>query len=158
MEVILQVVLKFIKFSLWAESIYFQLKTLSGFLKALIISLNCELFSLDCGVKCGTDNFIPTHLKVDTEVNFTARRLPSGFVENRRYQAKAVWLGLETHPKFIIPPAASKLDEYLEDYLLESGQSLPKSKSSSPEPFRNKLDNSKNSSGNVKLICSRWDK
>ena len=132
MKLILQVVLNFLKFS-------------------LRISHNCELLPLDCGVKCGTDNFIPTHLKVDTEVNFTARRLPSGFVENRRYQAKAVWLGLETHPKFIIPPAASKLDEYLEDYLLESGQSLPKSKSSSPEPFRNKLDNSKNSSGKMKL-------
>ena len=35
-------------------------------------------------------------------------------MDNRRFQAKAVWLGEEAYPKYISPPPASKLDEYLE--------------------------------------------
>ena len=45
-------------------------------------------------------------------------------------------------PPSTVPPAASKLDEYLEDYLKESGQEL-KSKSSTPEPFRGSNSNGK---------------
>ena len=47
-------------------------------------------------------------------MSFTARKIPQGLVESRRFQAKAVWLGEEAYPKYIIPPPASKLDEYLE--------------------------------------------
>ena len=52
------------------------------------------------------------------KVSFTARKIPQGFVDNRRFQAKAVWLGEEAYPKYIVPPPASKLDEYLEVALL----------------------------------------
>ena len=51
-------------------------------------------------------------------MSFTARKIPQGFVDNRRFQAKAVWLGEEAYPKYIIPPPASKLDEYLEVRIL----------------------------------------
>ena len=47
------------------------------------------------------------------------------------FQAKAVWLGEEAYPKYISPPSASRLDEYLEDYVIETGHRG--SKSSSPE-------------------------
>ena len=82
--------------------------------------------------RCGRDKYLPTRLKVGQEVFFTGRKIPHGIVEGRRYQAKAVWQGQQTYPKFITPTATSKLDQYLEDYLLETGQEL-KSKSSTPE-------------------------
>ena len=52
-------------------------------------------------------------------MSFTARKIPQGFVDNRRFQAKAVWLGEEAYPKYIVPPPASKLDEYLEVGILK---------------------------------------
>jgi len=73
----------------------------------------------DCAVKCGTDNFLPNRLKIGTEVNFNARKIPHGMVEGRRYQAKAIWIGQDTQPNFITPPPASKLDDYLQDYITE---------------------------------------
>jgi len=85
----------------------------------------------DCAVRCGTDNFLPNRLKIGSEVNFNARKIPHGMVEGKRYQAKAIWLGQDTQPNFITPPAAKKLDEYVEDYLNESGRGV--SKDSSPE-------------------------
>eukprot|EP00092_Neocalanus_flemingeri_P040368 GFUD01043966.1.p1 GENE.GFUD01043966.1~~GFUD01043966.1.p1 ORF type:complete len:1978 (-),score=498.59 GFUD01043966.1:399-6332(-) len=85
----------------------------------------------DCAVKCGTDNFLPNRLKIGSEVNFNARKIPHGMVEGRRYQAKAIWLGQDTQPNFITPPAAKKLDEYLEDFINESGKGV--SKDPSPE-------------------------
>ena len=94
---------------------------------------NCSGTS-DCAVKCGREKSLPAKLKVGAEVRFTSRRIPHGIVNGRRYQAKAVWVNQESYPKFIAPPPTSKLDEYLEDYLKESGQEL-KSKSSSPEPY-----------------------
>ena len=88
------------------------------------------------------DKSLPGKLKPGSEIRFTSRKIPHGIVDGRRFQAKAVWLGAESYPKFIVPPAASKLDEYLEDYLKESGQEL-KSKSSTPEPFRGSNSNGK---------------
>jgi len=85
----------------------------------------------DCAVKCGTDNFLPNRLKIGSEVNFNARKIPHGMVEGRRYQAKAIWVGQDTQPNFITPPAAKKLDEYLQDYINESGKGA--SKDPSPE-------------------------
>ena len=86
----------------------------------------------DTATRCGKDKYLPTRLKVGTEIYFNARRIPHGIVDGRRYQAKAVWLGQENYPTFITPTATSKLDEHLQDYLLETGQEL-KSKSSTPE-------------------------
>lgn len=80
----------------------------------------------------GRDNYLPSRLKVGAEIYFSARRIPQGIVDGRRYQAKAVWLGQENYPTFITPTPTSKLDEHLQDYLLETGQEL-KSKSSTPE-------------------------
>jgi len=91
---------------------------------------NCH-GSPECAVKCGTDNFLPNRLKIGSEVNFNARKIPHGMVEGRRYQAKAIWLGQDTQPNFISPPAAKKLDEYLQDYINESGKGA--SKDPSPE-------------------------
>jgi hypothetical protein len=91
---------------------------------------NCNGTS-ECAVKCGTDNFLPNRLKIGSEVNFNARKIPHGMVDGRRYQAKAVWIGQDTQPNFITPPAAKKLDEYLQDYITESGKGA--SKDPSPE-------------------------
>ena len=105
----------------------------------------------ESGSKCGKERVVP-----GTEVSFTARRILLGFVEGRRFQAKAVWLGTEAYPKFISPPPASRwetrnfktthfdidlfsrLDEYIENYVRESGQEF-KSKSSTPEAEGSKL-------------------
>ena len=107
-----------------------------------VVQSELVIFHSDCvwlsfgasesGERCGRDKYLPTRLKVGAEVYFTARKIPHGIVDGRRYQAKAVWLGQAANPKFITPTAASKLDEYLEDYLQETGQEL-KSKSSTPE-------------------------
>lgn len=106
----------------------------------------CFSHTSDCATRCGKDKYLPTRLKVGAEVYFNARKIPHGIVDGRRYQAKAVWLGQETYPKFITPTATSKLDEYLEDYLLETGQEL-KSKSSTPELESGRFKSDSNDSG-----------
>jgi len=63
------------------------------------------------------DDDLPAKLKVGSEVVFTARKIPAGFLETCRFQAKSVWQGEVSHPNFVSPPSNSKLDEYLEDYL-----------------------------------------
>lgn len=71
----------------------------------------------DCIKKCGVEDDLPARLKVGSEVVFTARKIPVGFLESCRFQAKSVWQGEASHPNFVSPPSNSKLDEYLEDYL-----------------------------------------
>ena len=124
-------------------------------LQSELVIFHADSVWSESGAKCGKERVVP-----GTEVSFTARRIPHGFVEGRRFQAKAVWLGTEAYPKFISPPPASRwelrnsdlnsnethfdidlfsrLDEYIENYVRETGQEF-KSKSSTPEAEASKL-------------------
>ena len=72
-------------------------------LQSELVIFHADSVWSESGAKCGKERAQP-----GTEVSFTARKIPHGFVEGRRFQAKAVWLGTEAYPKFISPPPASR--------------------------------------------------
>ena len=72
-------------------------------LQSELVIFHADSVWSESGAKCGKERVVP-----GTEVSFTARKIPHGFVEGRRFQAKAVWLGTEAYPKFISPPPASR--------------------------------------------------
>ena len=74
-------------------------------LQSELVIFHADSVWSESGSKCGKERVVP-----GTEVSFTARKIPHGFVEGRRFQAKAVWLGTEAYPKFISPPPASRLE------------------------------------------------
>ena len=104
----------------------------------------------ECIRKCGTDDAIAEKAKIGTEVIFTARKIPAGFLDSCRFQAKSVWQGEASIPNYVIPPSNSKLDEYLEDYFDVTNCLQPSSSPTTTALKASEAENPVPSSGSVR--------
>jgi len=71
----------------------------------------------DCARICTPADNLPAKLKPETQVYFTARRVPADTQCAVRYQARCVWQGEPLQPDFVSTPVRIKLDQYLDQYL-----------------------------------------